>query len=261
MFSRFLAYVRKGNDDDDDENRRDNSNNNSYYSNNKSNKKGKAKYAVAPKNISSDTMEESMSSSSTTTEEGSKKRRVREDYRIKYAYLDYSKSIDMRGLECLADDIRSSLEVLKNSYLSVVNSLVILDERRRKRRQNMVQSSNVAPQESNGAVQTISSNFINVKVADNFRNSDQDYLSNYSDTYQWSIDKFCDPATRENEFNLLFQESQKYISTVERIKLHYEPINMNRFQGLVREGKNLLGIIELLNNNYSNNFLDIFRIS
>lgn len=46
-------------------------------------------------------MEESMSSSSTTTEEGSKKRRVREDYRIKYAYLDYSKSIDMRGLECL----------------------------------------------------------------------------------------------------------------------------------------------------------------
>lgn len=46
-------------------------------------------------------MEASSSSSTTAADEGGKKRRVKEDYRIKYAYLDYINTIDMRGLECM----------------------------------------------------------------------------------------------------------------------------------------------------------------
>lgn len=45
-------------------------------------------------------------SSSSTTAPETKKRRVREDYRIKYAYLDYVNMIDMRGLECLVSRAR-----------------------------------------------------------------------------------------------------------------------------------------------------------
>lgn len=105
--------------------------------------------------------------------------------------------------------MRSNLEILKNSYLAIVNSLVILNERRRKRLQELSSTSSVAAaanREVSGQVGANSSNFINQKVAENFRTAEQDHLSSYPDTYEWTIDKFCDPATRELEFQRLFQE-------------------------------------------------------
>ena len=113
---------------------------------------------------------------------------------------------------CQAEDVRSNLEILKNSYLSIVNSLVILDERRRKRRQQQNSDQTLTNQMAsasgadNTVVQANSSNFINVKVAQNFRNSDQNKLCSYPDTYEWNIDKFCNSQTREQEFKHLFQE-------------------------------------------------------
>lgn len=95
MFSRFLDYIRKG--DDDDENR------------NQQGGKGASTGTCRGHRLflhpiltfvlfAAATIEDS---SSSTTAPETKKRRVREDYRIKYAYLDYVNMIDMRGLECL----------------------------------------------------------------------------------------------------------------------------------------------------------------
>lgn len=94
------------------------------------------------------------------------------------------------------------MEILKNSYLAIVNSLVILNERRRKRELE----SNSALTGQDSMLQANSSNFINAKVANNFRNSNQESLSSYPELYEWNIDKFCDPETRDVEFDYLFKE-------------------------------------------------------
>ena len=109
------------------------------------------------------------------------------------------------------EDVRSNLEILKNSYLAIVNSLVILNERKRKRGQQQSSTSSVnggaeANRENSGQVGSTSSNFIDAKVAEKFRSSDQDHLTSYPDTYEWRIAKFCDPATRDAEFKRLFHD-------------------------------------------------------
>ncbi len=244
-----------------------------------------------------------------TTAEPAKKRRLREDFQRKYAYLDSANMIDIRGLESLAEDLRSCLEILKNSYLAVVNSLVILNERKRKQEASsssvLKASSSASGREASSSASS-SPNFINAKVAENFRQSAKTPqphhqhpelgevegqgqqpvvpVLNYPDAgYDWSIDKFCDPATRETEFRRLFAEADKYSGTVQRVRLHQEPINMARFTTLAhqvwftlllrkkkedfhpfvlpQQGRSLLGITDLLNSNYSNNFLDVFRLS
>lgn len=151
-----------------------------------------------------------------------------------------------------SNDVRSSLEILKNSYLAIVNSLVILNERRRKRQQEKMisTSSDISQQESN--VESNSSNFINSKVAHNFRHSDTDYLSIYPDTYEWNIDKFCDPETRETEFQKLINEvratkyktakkyifsslqSESYVNYISKQKHNWDSMELSEFQTLVR---------------------------
>lgn len=244
---------------------------------------------------------ENSSSSSSVVVFSPGKRRIREDYRIKYAYLDYVTGVDLRGLESLAEDVRLSLQILDNSYLAIVNSLVILNERQKRQSSNSSKTSVTDREKSSSASASKSTNsngnFINSKVAENFRQSDIESLSTYPDTYEWTIEKFCNQTTRELEFQHLFQEvglmvllqitnynfyyifqSKNYISTVRPVITRKTKINMARFGALVRQvfqenaksipslilffiqGKSLLGIIELLNSNYSNNFLDIFRL-
>lgn len=196
-----------------------------------------------------------------TTAEPAKKRRLREDFQRKYAYLDSANMIDIRGLESLAEDLRSCLEILKNSYLAVVNSLVILNERKRKQEASsssvLKASSSASGREASSSASS-SPNFINAKVAENFRQSAKTPqphhqhpelgevegqgqqpvvpVLNYPDAgYDWSIDKFCDPATRETEFRRLFAEADKYSGTVQRVRLHQEPINMARFTTLAHQ--------------------------
>lgn len=76
------------------------------------------------------------------------------------------------------------------------------------------------------------------KVAENFRQNSavEGPVPSYPDTgYDWSMDKFCDPATRDATIALLFVEADKYTGTVKRVKHNQEPINMARFTTLVHQ--------------------------
>ncbi|KAH9396964.1 hypothetical protein TYRP_003266 [Tyrophagus putrescentiae] len=262
MFSEFLDYVNKGKKSNDEAQQK--------KSNGEPQEKSKQQQQPQPcqKEVSKSLEDNTSSSSSSVVVFNAEKRRIRVDYRIKYAYLDYVTGIDLIGLEALAEDVRQSLQTLDNSYLAIVNSLIILNERKKRQSSSSAgKAVAAAEREVSSSVSNSSSSstsytdFINSKVAENFRQSDTESLSSYPDTYEWTIDKFCDPATRDREFQHLFQDSKAYIATVRPIVSRRTKINMARFGALVRQGKSLLGIIELLNTNYSNNFLDIFRLS
>lgn len=141
----------------------------------------------------------------------------------KYEYLQASSRIDLRGLSLLADDLQSNVEILKNSYLSIVNSMVILKERRRKKYMDLEmeqgKKSSSSEMASNSCLNAESSSsypvrsnsdFINSQVARNFKRSGQDFL--YCDLKEpgnWCIEKLCDPKTRTQEFDRLFKEVKK----------------------------------------------------
>lgn len=137
----------------------------------------------------------------------------------KYEYLQASSRIDLRGLSLLADDLQSNVEILKNSYLSIVNSMVILKERRRKKYMDLEQaqkSASFVEMNSNSCFKTetsssypvrSNSDFINSQVARNFKRSGRDFLyCDLNEPGNWCIEKLCDPKTRTQEFERLFRE-------------------------------------------------------
>ena len=208
MFSEFLDYVNKGKKSNDEAQQK--------KSNGEPQEKSKQQQQPqqpCQKEVSKSLEDNTSSSSSSVVVFNAEKRRIRVDYRIKYAYLDYVTGIDLIGLEALAEDVRQSLQTLDNSYLAIVNSLIILNERKKRQSSSSAgKAVTAAEREVSSSVSNSSSSstsytdFINSKVAENFRQSDTESLSSYPDTYEWTIDKFCDPATRDREFQHLFQD-------------------------------------------------------
>lgn len=231
MFNRFLDYLGEGEEDDQ---RRTESSCGKFPESSS----GSANACPFPP-FTFIAQEESESSSSSTAntanEQGkSKKRRVREDYKAKYAYLDYATSVDYKGLFSLADDVKGSAEILQNSYLPIVNSLVILNERRRIR-ENLPKSNATTSDAANSLDAGASKNFINSKVALNFkRSSNSAPMESFPGVYEWKIERFCDPATRDGEFQHLFQDCQDYCATVAHIKKYKEELDMPTFISLVQ---------------------------
>ncbi|KAH9529844.1 hypothetical protein DERF_003704 [Dermatophagoides farinae] len=171
----------------------------------------------------------------------------KENCQTKYAYLDNVKHVDLNGLISMSDDLRSNVEILKNSYLAIVNSLVILNERRRqqrrrrRRQQQRKTSSQIRQQSSSNKTRRSvekqesvqqqqqqsrrklsdqeiynDSEVMMIKMNNNNNNKiDNNYNligENFSSTkkqtttMEWNIEKFCDPKTREKEFQWLFDQ-------------------------------------------------------
>ncbi|XP_075591354.1 uncharacterized protein LOC124491683 isoform X2 [Dermatophagoides farinae] len=282
MFSRFFDYINKktanDDDDDDDDNNDDDEDGNGNDDNNNEKQNSDSNQNVSESN------------------ESLKK----ENCQTKYAYLDNVKQIDLNGLISMSDDLRSNVEILKNSYLAIVNSLVILNERRRqqrrrrRRQQQRKTSSQIRQQSSSNKtrrslekqesvqqqqqqpgrklsdqeiyndseVMMIKMNNNNNKIDNNYNLIGENFSSTkkQTTTMEWNIEKFCDPKTREKEFQWLFDQAKQFQQTIQRFRIGKESINMDRFRDLVKQGKKLLQITEILKNNYSNNFLDIFRL-